>query len=151
MQQPDGNLAVYNLAQHRLQETLSIKGIRFGLPATILCSRQAKSPLLSPFLNRKQQSLRPLMEVIWFGCKKGFIFGLDKLFTVVNRTSIWDDHLRHVMEVGGRMRANEGYVGDINCLCETSHPDYILAGVDNFIVYLLKAGKDQQMAIVAQI
>ena len=33
-------------------------------------------------------------------------------------------------------------VGDINCICETSNPNYILAGVDNFAIYLLKVGKD---------
>jgi hypothetical protein len=34
------------------------------------------------------------------------------------------------------------YVGDINCICDTNHPDYILVGVDNFTIYLLKAGRD---------
>ena len=33
-------------------------------------------------------------------------------------------------------------VGDINCISETDHPEYIMVGADNFAIYLLKVGKD---------
>jgi hypothetical protein len=33
-------------------------------------------------------------------------------------------------------------VGDINCISETDHPEYIMVGVDNFTIYLLKVGKE---------
>jgi len=33
-------------------------------------------------------------------------------------------------------------VGDINCISETDHPEYIMVGADNFSIYLLKVGKD---------
>ena len=40
-------------------------------------------------------------------------------------------------------------IGDINCICDTGNPDYVLIGTDNFLVYLLMVEQDKQMSVAS--
>ena len=43
---------------------------------------------------------------------------------------------------------NEEEVGDINCLCETTNPDYIVAGAEDFCIYLLYCDGGSKFTVV---
>ena len=61
---------------------------------------------------------------------------------VMYKLSLYEFHLDLILESNGSLEPDKGYKGDINCISETDHPEYIMVGADNFAIYLLKVGKD---------
>ncbi len=118
-----------------------------SLEITILCSKKANIYLPLSLNLRQEEDVtfgnkKRIVQGIWFGCKNGFVFSCDKLFRLSYKFSLNKHHLDLILQSKGILSPDKGYEGDINCICETSNPNYILAGVDNFAIYLLKVGKD---------